>query len=356
MSIDNNYLIIMAGGVGSRFWPMSTSDCPKQFLDVLNIGRTLIQQTADRFEGIVPKENIMVVTSQKYKLLVREQLHFLTDNQILLEPCMRNTAPCIAYGVWKIIKRNREANIIVAPSDHLITREEDFKNVINEGIRFIASTESLLTLGMKAHKAETGYGYIHASLQSAIEGYTQLYPVSRFAEKPNKATAEQYLLDGDYFWNSGIFLWSARNIEKAIRSYLPEVAEIFDKGTNLFDTASEQEFINEEFPKCTNISVDYGILEKADNIYVKTADFGWSDLGTWGSLHEQSDKTGEGNVVKGNIRTFDTQDSIIRISSDKKVVVVQGLNNYIVVDTGEALLICNKDEEQRIKEFQAEFL
>ncbi len=241
----------------------------------------------------------MVVTSQKYKLLVREQLPFLTDNQILLEPCMRNTAPCIAYGVWKIIKRNKLANIIVAPSDHLITREEDFKNVINEGIRFIASTESLLTLGMKAHKAETGYGYIQASLQSAIEGYTQLYPVNRFAEKPNKATAEQYLLDRDYFWNSGIFLWSARNIEKAIRSYLPEVAEIFDKGTNLFDTASEQEFINEEFPKCTNISVDYGILEKADNIYVKTADFGWSDLGTWGSLHEQSDKIGEGNVVMG---------------------------------------------------------
>lgn len=350
----NNYLIIMAGGVGSRFWPMSTSDCPKQFLDVLNIGRTLIQQTADRFEGIVPRKNILVVTSEKYKNLVSKQLPFLTESQILLEPCMRNTAPCIAYAVWKIRQSDANANIVVAPSDHLITREEEFRTVIREGIRFIESNDALMTLGMKAHKPETGYGYIQAALQQPTEGYTQLYPVKRFAEKPNLETAENYLASGDYFWNSGIFLWSAHSIEKAIRSYLPEIAEIFDRGNSIYNTPQEQEYINENFPKCANISVDYGILEKADNIYVRAADFGWSDLGTWGSLHEQSQKTTEGNVVKGNIRTFETQDTIVRIAGEKKVVV-QGLCNYIVVDTGDALLICNKAEEQRIKEFQAGF-
>lgn len=344
----------MAGGIGSRFWPMSTMDKPKQFLDVLNIGRTLIQQTADRFEGIVPKENIFVVTSQKYKALIHEQLPYLSEQQILLEPCMRNTAPCIAYAVWKIRQRSKEANIIVAPSDHLITREEDFKTVINEGLRFIASNDALLTLGMKPHKPETGYGYIKAGLQQALNGYSQLYPVVQFAEKPNKERAEQYLASGDYFWNSGIFLWSAQSIEKAIRAYLPDVAAIFDQGEAVYDTPEEQAFIDKAFPTCANISVDYGILENADNIFVRTADFGWSDLGTWGSLHEQSGKTEAGNVIKGNIHTFETRDSIIRVEGDKKVVV-QGLTNCIVVDTGDALLICNKDEEQRIKEFQAGF-
>ena len=347
-----NYLIIMAGGIGSRFWPMSTSDRPKQFLDVLNVGRTLIQQTADRFSGIVPMENIFVVTSQKYKGLINEQLPELTDQQILLEPCMRNTAPCIAYAVWKIRKRCPEAQIVVAPSDHLITNEAGFKAVITEGLKFTATHDALLTLGMKPHKPETGYGYINAALNEAVSDYTQLYPVARFAEKPDKVRAEGYLASGDYFWNSGIFVWSAQSVERAIRAYLPEVAALFDEGDGVYDTDAEQRFIDERFPDCTNISVDYGILEKADNIYVRTADFGWSDLGTWGSLHEQSDKSAGGNnVVKGNVRVFETEDSIIRVEGDKKVVV-QGLTNFIVVDTGEALLICNKDEEQRIKEFQ----
>ncbi len=346
-----NYLIIMAGGVGSRFWPMSTTEKPKQFLDVMNIGRTLIQQTADRFRGIVPRENIYVVTSKKYKTHIQEQLPDLSDSQILQEPCMRNTAPCIAYAVWKIRQRSKEANIIVAPSDHLILQEDEFKAVIHEGLKFVASNDALLTLGMRPHRPETGYGYIQAGLQEALTGYQQLYPVARFAEKPNKETAAKYLASGDFFWNSGIFLWSVQSIEKAIRSYLPEIAAIFDQGVALYDTEEEQSFIDRKFPDCTNISVDYGILEKAGNIYVKSADFGWSDLGTWGSLHELSAKADAGNVVKGNIRTFETTDSIIRVEGDKKVVV-QGLANFIVVDTGDALLICNKDEEQRIKEFQ----
>jgi len=331
---------------------MSTSERPKQFLDVLNVGRTLIQQTADRFSGIVPMENIFVVTSQKYKGLINEQLPELTDGQILLEPCMRNTAPCIAYAVWKIRKRCPEAQIVVAPSDHLITNEAGFKAVITEGLKFTSTHDALLTLGMKPHKPETGYGYINAALDEAVSDYTQLYPVARFAEKPDRVRAEGYLASGDYFWNSGIFVWSAQSVERAIRAFLPEVAALFDEGDAVYDTDAEQRFIDERFPDCTNISVDYGILEKADNIYVRTADFGWSDLGTWGSLHEQSDKSAGGNnVVKGNVRVFETEDSIIRVEGDKKVVV-QGLTNFIVVDTGEALLICNKDEEQRIKEFQ----
>ena len=346
--MENNYLVIMAGGIGSRFWPMSTVDKPKQFLDVLNIGRTLIQQTVDRFEGIVAMKNIYVVTSAKYKDIVQEQLPELCDQQVLLEPCMRNTAPCIAYAVWKIKKQNSNANIVVAPSDHLITNGVGFRQVISEGLNFTLENDVLLTLGMKPHKPETGYGYIQIGEK---EG-TDLFQVKRFAEKPNIETATRYLASGDFFWNSGIFVWSAKSIEKAIRSFLPDVANIFDKGIEVLNTADEQSFINADFPTCQNVSVDYGIIEHAMNIYVRVAYFGWSDLGTWGSLHELSNKTTEQNAVKGNVKTFETQNSVIRVEDPNKKVIVQGLDNFIVVDTGEALLICNKDEEQRIKEFQ----
>ncbi len=352
--MNNNYLIIMAGGVGSRFWPMSTTQKPKQFLDVLNVGRTMLQQTVDRFKNCCPMAHVFVVTSEKYKTLVQEQLPELEDAQILLEPCMRNTAPCIAYAVWKIKKRNPNANIVVSPSDHLVTDVKEFERVIDEGLAFTADQDVLLTLGMKPHKPETGYGYIKQVPDKENRSrVSTIKKVEAFKEKPTLTIAQEYLADGNYFWNAGIFLWSAKAIEKAIRSYLPEIATLFDSIEPLLDGAQEQATIHQLFPTCPNISVDYGIMEHAPNIYVRPSDFGWSDMGTWGSLHELSEKSTGNNVVKGNIRTFETTDSVIRIEGDKKVVV-QGLSGYIVVETEEALLICQKDQEQRIKEFQQE--
>jgi mannose-1-phosphate guanylyltransferase len=353
--MNNNYLIIMAGGVGSRFWPMSTAQKPKQFLDVLNVGKTMLQQTVERFKNCCPIDHVFVVTSENYKTLVQEQLPDLDDSQILLEPCMRNTAPCIAYAVWKIKKRNPKANIVVSPSDHLVTDVIEFERVIEEGLAFTAQHAILLTLGMKPHKPETGYGYIKQVPEAANGSSTNpIKKVEAFKEKPNFTVAQEYVVDGNYFWNAGIFIWSVSAIEKAIRSFLPEVAAIFDSMETLLDTENEQAAIHDHFPTCPNISVDYGIMEHATNIYVRPSDFGWSDMGTWGSLHELSEKTEDNNVVKGNIRTFETTDSVIRIEGDKKVVV-QGLSGYIVVETDEALLICQKDQEQRIKDFQTKF-
>ena len=350
--MHNNYLIIMAGGVGSRFWPMSTAQKPKQFLDILNVGQTMLQQTVERFNNCCPVSNIFVVTSEKYKALVKEQVPELDDSQILLEPCMRNTAPCIAYAVWKIKKRNPLANIVVSPSDHLVVNVQEFERVIKHGLDFTATNEALLTLGIKPHKPETGYGYIKQVPETETSA-SEIKKVEAFKEKPTIEVAQEYVANGNYYWNSGIFLWSASAIEKAIRSYLPELANIFDTIETSLDNDQEHAAIQQHFPTCPNISVDYGIMEHAPNIYVYPSDFGWSDMGTWGSLHELASKTKESNVLKGNIRTFETSNSIIRIDTNKKVVV-QGLNGYIVVETNEALLICKREEEQRIKEFQAD--
>ena len=320
----NNYIVIMAGGVGSRFWPMSTEEKPKQFLDVLGIGKTLLQQTVARFNTIAPAENILIVTSEKYKQLVGEQCPELLESNILLEPCMRNTAPCIAYAAYKIKALNPEANIVVAPSDHLITNESEFIRIVEEGLDFTANNETLLTLGIHAHRPETGYGYIQASPaitnnknaisidsmevsnQSMPDAEASFSPsgeikrgvlasiakVAAFKEKPNLETAKEYLAAGNYFWNSGIFLWSLKSILNAFEAYVPEVAELFQKGETVYNTEKEQAFINEMFPTCVNISIDYAVMEKADNIYVQPADFGWSDLGTWGSLWEKRERSG----------------------------------------------------------------
>jgi mannose-1-phosphate guanylyltransferase len=348
--MHNNYLIIMAGGVGSRFWPMSTAQKPKQFLDILNVGQTMLQQTLERFKHCCPVSNVFVVTSEKYKALVKEQVPELDDSQILLEPCMRNTAPCIAYAVWKIKKRNPNANIVVSPSDHLVVNVREFERVINQGLDFTASNEALLTLGIKPHKPETGYGYIKQVPEHGTPA-SEIKKVEAFKEKPTIEVAQEYVANGNYYWNSGIFLWSAHAIEKAIRSYLPELANIFDNIAPSLDEEQEHAAIQQHFPTCPNISIDYGIMEHAPNIYVYPSDFGWSDMGTWGSLHELASKTNKANVLKGNIRTFDTSNSIIRIDTNKQVIV-HGLNGYIVVETNEALLICKREEEQRIKEFQ----
>ncbi len=347
--MNNNYLIIMAGGIGSRFWPMSTKETPKQFLDILGTGQTMIQQTVKRFGDIMPMENVFIVTSKNYKAIIQEQLPGISDSQVLLEPCMRNTAPCIAYAAYKIYKRNPEANIVVAPSDHLITDETGFQDVIKKGLSFTSNNEALLTLGIHPHRPETGYGYIQAA-EAYQEGINQ---VAAFKEKPELETAKHYLAEGSFFWNAGIFLWSAKAIKASLEAHLPELATIFAKGNEVYDTDAEQAYIDEAFPTCENISVDYGIMERAGNIYVMPADFGWSDLGTWGSLWEKRDCDNEGNAVVGDhVHLVECKNSIVTIPNGRKVLL-QGLDDFIVTEANGVFMVCKKEDEQRIKEFQA---
>ena len=357
----NNYLVIMAGGIGSRFWPMSTAEKPKQFLDVLGTGRTLLQQTIHRFGNLVPMENVYIVTSASYKEIIREQLPELTDQQVLLEPCMRNTAPCIAYACYKIREINPEARIVVAPSDHLVTNEPEFERVIAEGIEFVSQNAALLTLGIKPHRPETGYGYIQSSKEKlkikneksedslVVPHFIQ--PVEAFKEKPDQETAQSYLASGDFFWNSGIFLWTANAIIRAFEENLPEVAAVFAGGAAVYNTGKEQAFVDEVYPTCVNISVDYGIMEKAENVYVLVAEFGWSDLGTWGSLYEELDKDGNENTVSGkHVFMYDSTGNIVN-AGDDHLVVIQGLKDCIVVQNGNIILVCRREDEQKIKQF-----
>ncbi len=338
----------MAGGIGSRFWPMSTPEIPKQFLDILGTGQTMIQQTIKRLNGIVPIENVYIVTGKRYKALINEQLPEVKDEQILMEPCMRNTAPCIAYAAYKINKKNPDANIVVAPSDHLITNETEFRRVIADGLGFVASNNVLLTLGIHPHRPETGYGYIQAG-EKVNDGTNK---VLAFKEKPNLETAQEYINAGNYFWNAGIFLWSVKSILSAFESYLPKLSDIFKFGESVYYSDGEQAFIDEHFPQCENISIDYGIMEHADNIYVMPADFGWSDLGTWGSLWEKRERDDQGNSVVGNtVKIYDCENNIITVPDGRKVVL-QGLKDYIVTEANGVFMVCQKSEEQRIKEFQ----
>lgn len=347
--MSNNHLVIMAGGVGSRFWPMSTPEKPKQFIDVLGTGRTLLQLTADRFTGICPPENVWVVTAEKYRDIVKEQLPEVSDDHILLEPCMRNTAPCIAYVSWKIKKRYPEANLVVSASDHIVTDVEEFVRVIRKGLEFTGSEDRILTLGMKPTRPETGYGYIKMEREALGEG--EIRKVEGFKEKPDRMTAEKYLREGGYTWNSGIFLWSVSTVEKAFRSYQPKMSALFDSLEDYFYTEKEREIIGQKFPDCEKISVDYAIMEHAQNIYVFPADFGWSDLGTWGSLYELSRKDKEGNAIIGErVKMVECRDCIVHLSGEHQIVL-QGLEGYIVAEQNGVILICRKEEEQRIKEF-----
>lgn len=284
MNIKNNHLVIMAGGVGSRFWPMSTPDYPKQFIDVLGCGRTLIQLTADRFKGICPPENVWVVTSEKYAETVKEQLPEIADDHILREPCRRNTAPCIAYVSWKIKARNPKANMVVTPSDHIVMNVTEFRRVIDSAMKFTADSDAILTLGMKPTCPETGYGYIEADLTIPSTSNKEVYRVYSFKEKPDLETAERYIKKNNFFWNAGIFVWNVSTVVNALRVYQPAISKIFERLLPYYYTEQEQEMINQNFPLCENISVDYAIMEKADEIFVFPSDFGWSDLGTWGSL------------------------------------------------------------------------
>lgn len=344
----------MAGGIGSRFWPMSSAQLPKQFIDVLGCGRTLIQLTVDRFKDICLPENVWVVTSEKYADIVKEQLPEIPDNQILLEPCRRNTAPCIAYVSWKIKAKNPKANIVVTPSDHIVMDVREFGRVVTSAMSFTAESDAIVTLGMKASRPETGYGYIEADLTLACPSNQEIYRVDAFKEKPDLATAERYLQRNNYFWNAGIFVWNVNTIVNAIRVYQPSMAEIFERMLPYYYTDEEQAMVNELFPTCENISVDYAIMEKADEIYVFPASFGWSDLGTWGSLHENSEKDAHNNVCIGpNIKLYESRNCVVHTTQEKKVVV-QGLDGYIVAEKNNTLLVCRLSEEQRIKEFSAD--
>lgn len=343
---SNNYLVIMAGGIGSRFWPVSTANKPKQFLDMLGTGRTLFQHTIDRFKNICPLENILVVTSANYTSIVKEQYPELVDANILAEPCMRNTAPCIAYASYKIKKLNPDANIVVSPADHLIDELDVFEDTVKKGLDFTQKNNAILTLGIMPRKPETGYGYIETNDKDA-----EIASVKAFKEKPNLETAQEYLADGGYYWNAGIFFWSVSTIIDAFEKYNPKLAETFQSGFDKLYTEAEADFINDVFPSCENISIDYSIMEKADNLYVQKASFTWSDLGTWSALWEKAPKSEAGNVAATSKSNFyESKDNLIHTSTIKNVIV-QGLTDYIVVEANGTLLICSKHEEQRIKQF-----
>lgn len=349
--MKNNYCVIMAGGIGSRFWPLSKSNMPKQFLDILGTGRTFIQQTYDRFKKICPDENFYVVTSIDYKDLVMKQLPELSEDQILLEPLRRNTAPCVAYACYKIQTVNPEANIIVAPSDHHIQDEDEFVKQVTKGLEFVKSNDVLLTLGITPSRPETGYGYIQIESKTIGNETGDLHKVKTFTEKPDLELAKVFLESGEFFWNSGIFIWSLSSILNAFEKYLSSVSELFKKGLKLYGSADEIPFLNKTYSECQNVSIDYGIMEKADNVYVLCADFGWSDMGTWGSLYENSKKDSDGNVISGkDVMIYNTTNCIVNMPKEK-LVVLQGLDGYIVVESEGTLLVCKKEDEQQIRQF-----
>lgn len=337
----------MSGGVGSRFWPYSRTSKPKQFLDFFGTGHSLLQMTFNRFNEIIPAENIFIVTNETYFDLVKEQLPLLKDEQILLEPQRRNTAPCIAWASHHIHAINPNANIVVAPSDHLIMNEKDFRQTITKALGFADAHPVLLTLGIKPNRPETGYGYIQTDAEE-VDGFIR---VKTFTEKPNAELAQVFLDSGEFLWNSGIFIWNVKTIMDAFSMHLPDIASKFDAAREVFNTPAEKDFIQANFPSCPNISIDFGIMEKASNVFVLSSDFGWSDLGTWGSLYDLSEKDEHNNVnLKSNTLAYESKNNIISLSTEH-LVVIQGLEDYIIAEDNNVLLICKKEEEQRIRQF-----
>lgn len=347
----NHYCVIMAGGIGSRFWPLSKISKPKQFLDILGTGRTLLQATYDRFSKIIMPENILIVTNSVYNDFVLEQLPDIDSSQVLLEPMRKNTAPCIAYANYKIKMRNPDAIVVVSPADHLILKEDVFLGEIGKALEVAESDSVMLTLGIKPNRPETGYGYIQATGSNFPDKPDNLRKVKTFTEKPDIELARVFFESGEFYWNSGIFIWSLKSIMGAFEQFLPDVDSLFSSDLSRYGTPEEEEFITMVYSTCKNISVDYGIMEKAEDVYVFFSDFGWSDLGSWGSLYEHSSRDVNGNMLRGNnVFAYDVKDSVINLPDDK-IVVLQGLDGYIVVESGNILLVCRKEEEQRIKQF-----
>ena len=347
MDNQNNYCVIMGGGVGSRFWPFSRTALPKQFLDFLGAGRSLLQQTVDRLRKIIPVDHIFIVTNERYAELVRNQLPELDRGQILLEPTRRNTAPCIAWAAYHIRALNPQANLVVAPSDHLVLRDGEFLQDVEKGLRFVADNPCLLTIGIRPHRPETGYGYIQIDRPVADD----IHRVKTFTEKPELELAKVFVESGEFYWNSGIFLWNVNTFIEACRALLPELSGKLEPGVGVYGTAAEQEFIDRVFPECPNISVDFGIMEKADNVCVMLGDFGWSDLGTWGSLYDLSPKDREGNVtLRCQSLLYGSRNNII-VLPEGKLAVVDGLEGYLIAESDNVLLICKKDEEHAIRRY-----
>lgn len=352
MNNEHTWCVIMAGGVGSRFWPMSRSAYPKQFLDFLGLGRTLIQQTYDRFLPICPPQNILVVTNAQYAPIVKEQLPDLQDWQILEEPARRNTAPCVAYANHVISKRDPEASIIVAASDHLVMKENEFQEVIRLALLQANSEQCIVTLGIKPSRPDTGYGYIQFADGATAD--PKVKTVASFREKPDHDTAVQFMQSGDFLWNSGLFIATSRSLHAAFAEYLPAMEQRFAAGRDLYGTAGEKAFINSTYEACESVSIDYGVMEKAKAVYVVPGDFGWSDLGTWGSLYTHLHKDTAGNAAIGSqVKLYDCTNSVVH-AQDDRLMVLQGLEDLIVVSTKDALLVCRKQDEQKIKQFVAD--
>ena len=343
--IRNTYVAIMAGGVGSRFWPASREQRPKQFLDILGLGKSLIQLTFERFLKLCPSENIFIVTNGKYKELVKEHLPGISDNQILCEPSRNNTAPCIAYTAFKLHSLNPQANFVISPSDHIVLKEDKFIEKLQQALAFTSGNKALITLGIQPSRPDTGYGYI----KYAPESNDGIHKVIKFTEKPDLKTAESFLASGNYLWNAGIFVWNAQSILRAFKENATEIYDILQAGASHYNTAGEQAFIDKHYPSTPCISVDYAIMEKADNVFTIPADFGWSDLGTWASLHAEGTKDEHNNLISGNyVLTYHTSDCLLRVPKDK-LVVIKDLEDYIVVDEEDVLLIFPKSKEQEIK-------
>lgn len=347
----HHYVAIMAGGIGSRFWPMSRTAHPKQFLDILGTGKTLIQQTYSRYARFIPKENIYVVTTEEYVPIVKKQLQDIPVENILAEPSRKNTAPCIAYMAFKLMQKDPKALMIAAPADHLITETDEFVKTTKTALGFVNHINALVTIGIKPNHPNTGYGYIQHEAGEAAPG---VYEVKTFTEKPNRELAETFLASGDFLWNAGIFTWKVKNIIDAFEKHEPELYELFAAEKEKFNTAEEKEAVENIYPQCTNISIDIAVLEKADNVYVIPASFGWSDLGTWNSAWDNMEKDYFGNAVSGkHVMVVDANNCMVHVP-DNKLVLLQGLKDYIIVDTKDVLLICKKDKEQEIKEYVAE--
>ena len=353
--MQNHYCIIMAGGIGSRFWPVSQEKNPKQFLDILGTGKSFIRSTFERFLPVVPAKNFIVVTNATYKDLVLQHIPELSEDQVLCEPIRRNTAPCIAYASYHILSKNSKAKVVVTPADHLVINEKNFHRVISSGFNFVSdasNANALLTIGIRPTRPETGYGYIQIpkSICETTISVPEITKVLSFTEKPNLERAKQFLKSGRYLWNSGIFIWSLEGILSALRTYTPQITAIFDEGQNVFGSSDEQNFINENFHRCPDISIDYGVMEKSPKTYTIPADFGWSDIGTWGSLFTNAIKDTQNNAINGNAIVEGTTNSIINIAKNTKAII-QGLDNYLVAFYDNSLLVCRLSDEQKIKEW-----
>ena len=346
MNINNCYCVIMAGGSGTRFWPVSRAAKPKQFLDIAGTGRTFIQQTYERFSRIVPQENIIVVTAEKYGGLIREQLPQLSEENLLCEPYARNTAPCIAYATYKLLQRNPEAHVVVTPSDHAIDNEDLFVETILKAFDYVEQNDVLMTLGVVPTRPDTNYGYVQACGGKAVMSSNEPMPVKTFTEKPDKDMASLFISTGEFFWNAGIFLWKAGTICSEIKRHLPEVAELFSGWSKALGSRIESDFILRAYTDCPNISIDYGVMEKTDRAWIYPVKFGWSDIGTWESLYNLSDKDSLGNTVKSDKCLLEDTRNVMAIPSDKKkLIAIKGLENYMVIDTEDALVICPKDDK-----------